>query len=1059
MRQASGLGGIFRAAHAKTAASADGSGASWGRRFAVRLTLLSALATLAFAATASAAPPEAEITSITPGYISAHVDATIDPNGAEKNICWFFMVGDKQQIDESPNEWEEYWWGASDQTCFWAEKDEPVPVSTDTHHLRGGGEFYGKLWVYDSENEPVYSPKVAFTLKPVNSPITTIDSIDEVTTSTATFTGTVDPNAPHPASEMTDEEKEAYRTSWEFRCEPGCNVYEWGFPATSGNGSELNAENSDLVTPTTFWAKANNLQANRVYTVYMRALNSTSSYYDFLTKDGKMTFKTLPLPPQTFMLPSAPVNSVTSTGARMVGLVRTRNSELTDCHFEYGTTTSYGMSVPCNEREEVTGWPPYLGFGPSEDDYFGGETLVSGDAPGLEPDTTYHFRLVAANAAGQAETEDKFFHTLPVAPPPPTCDNAAIRVEQKATSVGACRAWEQVSPADKAGGNIATEASNSIAANDGERIAYASRGSFGDTQGSGVVGYTQYMARRTPSGWVSHGILPTPAPQVVQIFFTYSAIGFFSEDLSHALLTAYDLPRVTDDNFDQQNLYWENTDTRELDTISKSYADPPTLFDFLSSYFSMGASADQHVVSMAIRTRLLPEAPEGGAPSVYEWEEGKLRLASFYPDGSPITEGAEIPEFEGRFNTDTISHDGSLVSFYAPKEGSRQLYVRRNATDTVWVSEPEGTEKANPEDVRLQFLTRDSKHVIFTTPSALLDEDTNGAQDLYMYTDSPHPESESNLTLVSKGKTGNVVGQRDPILGASDDGSYIYWAARERLWLYKNGEARYFLSPSRGEDNMGWNQDSTGFLVSSDGKRAAWITKVGCFCFSEEYGLSGIKTRNRREMYVYDDPTESFICASCPLSPAGEPEKKLTGDVPFSEHNFDTNVSINLPTRSHFLTRDGERVFFATPEALVPADKNVLMDVYEYVIDTGEQRLVSSGRGEYGAWYVDSSSDGRDVFISTRDKLINVDHDSLVDLYDARTEGGYAEPPPPPTQCVGDACRGLIPTPPIDPSPATPRFAGPGNPKPKHVKPRHRRQHKKAKKRHKRHSGGHGGGK
>ena len=57
---------------------------------------------------------------------------------------------------------------------------------------------------------------------------------------------------------------------------------------------------------------------------------------------------------------------------------------ITGCHFEYGTSESYeGGSVPC----EPSG--PY-----------GSEADVTAKLTGLEPETTYHYRLVASNAAG-----------------------------------------------------------------------------------------------------------------------------------------------------------------------------------------------------------------------------------------------------------------------------------------------------------------------------------------------------------------------------------------------------------------------------------------------------------------------------------------------------------------------------------------------------------------------------------------------------------------------------------------------------------------------------------
>ena len=83
---------------------------------------------------------------------------------------------------------------------------------------------------------------------------------------------------------MTDEEKQAYRTSWEFRCEPGCNVFEWGPPPTPGNGGEMNAGNSDS-SPRYDLGKSQQPGSEPGLHGLYRALNSTASYYDFLTKE------------------------------------------------------------------------------------------------------------------------------------------------------------------------------------------------------------------------------------------------------------------------------------------------------------------------------------------------------------------------------------------------------------------------------------------------------------------------------------------------------------------------------------------------------------------------------------------------------------------------------------------------------------------------------------------------------------------------------------------------------------------------------------------------------
>jgi Ca2+-binding RTX toxin-like protein len=69
----------------------------------------------------------------------------------------------------------------------------------------------------------------------------------------------------------------------------------------------------------------------------------------------------------------------------------------TEYHFEYGTTTSYGKSVPVPDAS--------LSSGPNA-------IPVSQVASGLTPQTTYHYRLVAENGAGVSAGEDRTFTTL-----------------------------------------------------------------------------------------------------------------------------------------------------------------------------------------------------------------------------------------------------------------------------------------------------------------------------------------------------------------------------------------------------------------------------------------------------------------------------------------------------------------------------------------------------------------------------------------------------------------------------------------------------------------------
>jgi hypothetical protein len=116
---------------------------------------------------------------------------------------------------------------------------------------------------------------------------------------------------------------------------------------------------------------------------------------------GEQVFTTLPVKPPT--VDTDPATGVTKTGATMTGRVNPHGGTVTDCHFEYGTTTAYGSSVPCKSS-----------VGPVTTEV--SQKLV---LTGLSIDTAYHFRLVATTNAGTVQGDDVTFSTLKPPPPPP----------------------------------------------------------------------------------------------------------------------------------------------------------------------------------------------------------------------------------------------------------------------------------------------------------------------------------------------------------------------------------------------------------------------------------------------------------------------------------------------------------------------------------------------------------------------------------------------------------------------------------------------------------------
>ncbi len=90
--------------------------------------------------------------------------------------------------------------------------------------------------------------------------------------------------------------------------------------------------------------------------------------------------------------------------------------------------------------------------------------------------------------------------------------------------------------------------------------------------------------------------------------------------------------------------------------------------------------------------------------------------------------------------------------------------------------------------------------------------------------------------------------------------------------------------------------------------------------------------------------------------------------------------------------------------------------------------LISSGRDPADVRFIDASANGNDVFFATGLSLLSSDP-GLIDVYDARVNGGFPAPPPPPQICQGEACQAPGPAPQA-PTPSSQSYSGPGNLKP-----------------------------
>jgi hypothetical protein len=187
------------------------------------------------------------------------------------------------------------------------------------------------------------------------------------------------------------------------------------------------------------------------------------------------------------------------------------NGEATAYRFEYGPTAAYGTTVPVPDGAAGDG---------------GVAQTFSEAISGLEPQTTYHYRVVATNVNGTNASADRTFTTRAADPSPDG------------------RAFELVSPPDKVGGSgvsnwysgPGSHGSAGIASPIGDR--YVSYSYYGASLADGGFAYGSdaTLGQRTAAGWVNRPAFNRPGGFGATEFAKLPVMAAASDDLS---LTAW----------------------------------------------------------------------------------------------------------------------------------------------------------------------------------------------------------------------------------------------------------------------------------------------------------------------------------------------------------------------------------------------------------------------------------------------------------------------------------------------------------------------------------------
>jgi hypothetical protein len=668
--------------------------------------------------------------------------------------------------------------------------------------------------------------------------------------------------------------------------------------------------------------------------------------------------------------------------------------------------------------------------------------------------------------------------------------NAALRVGFS-ERLPDCRVYEQVSPVEKNGVDAVLALFPAQASIVGEgsseasSLAFASPFSF---EGSPAIGLPNaYVASRGLNGWRTIGVTP---PILRATSPSLNFLGFdFSEDLSQVVIKVPLQTLTPNAPTGVYNLYLRNTEgspSYSLVTTAPPSVAPPANCGrcFFTEDVPAFAGASEHFshIIFEANEKLKPNAPGGGVESLYESSGGQIELVGILPDGVSASGGSTAGAGSGTLYGSTfpnadldvnhaISSDGSRILFQAladggipdpAQKGITELYDRLGGSKTIEISAPakkiEKEPSANPTPEPAQFwgASTDGSRVFFTSSAELTGRSNTGVANagsaLYEYNlnSSELTDLAVDTNPVDAASGTGVKG----VVGVSNDGLYVYFVATGQLLVGKGEDAEPNLYVAHGGEvkfiAMLNNEDSNDW-TSVPNELQAYVTPDGRhLAFMSINSLTGYDNKDLNnpaqldsEVYEYTYGAGQLVCASC------DPN----GGRPIGSAFIGASSTSKIGTPFHqprILNDEGTRLFFSSPDPLVSGSNAQYIKIFEY--ENGGIYPISSGVSVTSDIFLDASPSGNDVFFATRDQLVQSDQDNLIDIYDARVEGGF--PPALVFQgpCI-DTCQGSPGLVPLLPTLASGSLVRSGNLPVSQAAGKYRQRHKakkhRAKKRHK----------
>jgi hypothetical protein len=619
---------------------------------------------------------------------------------------------------------------------------------------------------------------------------------------------------------------------------------------------------------------------------------------------------------------------------------------------------------------------------------------VGGLVGGLEPGAEYSLHAFAENEAGDDDEAGVFATFSDAQPTIGPCPNDALRAGSSA-ALPDCRAYELVSPADTNGRSIKGAGGGGDrfamvqAAPSGNALSFEMRGGvLPGTEGSGGFYGDPYRATRSASGWSTVLTGPTGSeadqPQA----------GSVSPDQRHLFSMASG--EGTAVVGEQETHYIRYPDGHaELVGRGSLGTEPEAIGKLITENGTHIVFQTRNIFGTP-SLQLEPNAPPTGTTAVYDRTPDEVtHVVSLLPGNvTPTKDSAYLG----------ASADGVGIAF----EIDGNLYLRLGNATTFQI----GTKGA-----KFAGVSEEGGRVFYLEGGDLLAFDT-GTEEVIEFTETGDAVP---VNVAPEGSRAYFVSEEEIAGSGSNPNGDEPQAGEQNLYRSDEGAISFVGTVTErdveGINTAGGKIDGLGlWMQAAQGHPETDPSRLtpdgGVFLFQSRENLDGYEPGEFPQVYRYDSGASLLECLSCPPTKTSPIEGASLQSFAFTD--------LASPFQNGFvpnLRADGARAFFESTEALVSSDTDGVRDVYEWeeagvgscTRAGGCIYLISTGHSARGNYLFGHSASGDDVFFTTGDVLVGGDEDT-VSVYDARVNGGFAEPEP--VICLEEVCKpGITPPP------------------------------------------------